>query len=130
MQRGSTPSPYVLLFARRSTTPTTARRYRGPRRGQGRSSSRALHLDRGCGPQYQAAAAGRNPQGQQPTIADDAVDIFIRGVDQFSDLEREEPVAESRNALVRPELISTPGRLIVGIVGGFGARRCQEFAAR
>jgi hypothetical protein len=44
MQRGSTPSPCVLLFAQRSTTPTTARRYRGPRRGQGRSSSRALHL--------------------------------------------------------------------------------------
>ena len=63
IQRGSTPSPCVLLFARRSTTPTTARRYRGPRRAQGRSSSRALHLDRGYRPQLSGSCGGPESPG-------------------------------------------------------------------
>jgi len=49
--------------------PPRARRYRGPHRGQGRSSSRALHLDRGCGPRHQAAAAGQHPEPQPQPAA-------------------------------------------------------------
>jgi hypothetical protein len=81
MQRGNTPRPSVLLFARRSTAPTAARRYRGPRRGQGRSTGRGLHLPTAATRRsYQAAAVGRNPQAQTTTHASDALDIFIRRV--------------------------------------------------
>jgi hypothetical protein len=57
-QRGRTPSPMTCSSLRGQLHPPPARRYRGPRRGQGRSSSRALRLDRGCGPHCPAADGG------------------------------------------------------------------------
>src|SRR5215471_10410226 len=97
----------MLLFARRSTTPTTATRYCGPRRGQGRSSSRGLHLDRGCGPPVSGSGGGPADNRRSTRAGGDTVDTFIRGVAQLSDRQREEPVAESRTAVVRPEFVST-----------------------
>src|SRR5262249_28077545 len=54
----STSSPSRLLFARRPPPPPPATRYCGPRRGQGRSSRRGLHLDRGCGPPVSGSGGG------------------------------------------------------------------------
>ncbi len=66
------------LFAQRSTTPTAARRYRGPRRGKGRSSNRALHLDHGCGPPVSGSHDGQGTTARNNHPGGLAVDIFIR----------------------------------------------------
>ena len=78
--------------------------YRGPRRGQGRSSSRALHLDRGCGPPNPGSCGGREGRARQPPHGRTAVDIFIRGADDRADLDVE---AQERHELgpgVLPQL--------------------------
>src|SRR5262245_22395945 len=92
-QRGKTSSPNILLFARRSTTPTAARRYRGPRRGQGRSSNRALHLDRGCGPPVSGTCSGQRNQPHKQAASDRTVDNFIRGV-PLGDMPRRRELVE------------------------------------
>src|SRR5215471_1648994 len=105
----------MLLFARRSTTPTTATRYCGPRRGQGRSSSRGLHLDRGCGPPVSGSGGGPADNRRSTRAGGDTVDTFIRCVDQLPDRQREVQEWHYLRPRALPE--SDDGRVALAPVG-------------
>src|SRR3954454_8525687 len=76
-RRGRGDSPTPCSSRRGRTTPTAAERC-GPRRGQGRTSSRALHLAPGSGrrftPLQRARDGARTPLGTSGWVDD-----FIRG---------------------------------------------------